>query len=163
MDKGASDKSDRAVVNGANELSPPLRASVPSALTLDEVFANLDAHAEAEEDFATDWILLAVDRHGEAFVMDADEGFWRHDLLTELWACDNRIDYPSGLEAGVYLMTDIVIAPDFDGDPTFKGSFQPLATKAQAIEARRAETGTGSVHESAVRQDAPETQPGDPS
>lgn len=28
---------------------------------------------------------------------------------------------------------------------------------AQAIEARRAETGTGSVHESAVRQDAPET------
>lgn len=28
---------------------------------------------------------------------------------------------------------------------------------AQAIEARRAETGTGSVHESAVRQDAPNT------
>lgn len=29
------------------------------------------------------------------------------------------------------------------------------ADVAQAIEARRAETGTGSVHESAVRQDAP--------
>jgi hypothetical protein len=145
---GASPDGDRAVVNGDASVSA-LRASVPSALTLDEVFANLDAHAEAEEDFATDWILLAVDRHGEAFVLDADEGFWSVDLLTELWACDNQIDYPSGLEAGLYLMTDIVIAPDFDGDPTFKGRFQSLATKAQAIEARRAET-LGSACESAV-------------
>lgn len=156
MDKGAS-----ASQTGPSQVEPvpvsPLRASVPSALTLDEVFANLDVHAEAEEGLATDWILLAVDRHGEAFVLDADEGFWHVDLLTELWACDNQIDYPSGLEAGLYLMTNIVIAPDFDGDPTFKGSFQPLATKAQAMEARRAETQSGSVHESAVgNADAPE-------
>ena len=126
-------------------------------MSLDEVFANMDAHAEAEEGFATDWILLSVDRHGEAFVMDADEGFWRVDLLTELFACDNQIDYPSGLGSGLYLMTNIVIAPDCVGDPTFKGDFLPLATLAQAIEARRAETGTGSVEdESAVgNADAP--------
>lgn len=31
---------------------------------------------------------------------------------------------------------------------------------AQAIEARRAETHSGSVHESAVRQDAPNPNPG---
>lgn len=140
------DKGGMALPDGA--------ASVPNALTLDEVFDNLDAHAEAEEEFATDWILLAVDRHGEAFVMDADEGFWRYDLLTELWACDNQIDYPSGLEPGVYMMTDIVIAPGFDGDPTFKGKLQPLVTKAQAIEAAKAdETGTGSAEgESAVAE-----------
>lgn len=42
-DGGASAKADRAVVNGANELSPPLRASVPSAALLDEITAHLGA------------------------------------------------------------------------------------------------------------------------
>lgn len=50
-----------------------------------------------------------------------------------------------------------VVAPD--GSATMKATYhdQPVdwPAKAQAIEARRAATGTGAVHESAVRQDAP--------
>lgn len=49
--------------------------------------------------------------------------------------------------------------PNSDGRHTFTMFAEFVETRAiaQAIEARRAATGTGAVHESAVRQDAPET------
>lgn len=150
---GASADADRAVVNGAASVSA-LRASVPSALDFDLAF---EAAAEPHEELSLDWIVLGVDRKGEAYVMDADSGFYRVDLLPEFWACDNGIEYPKGLAAGLYLMSPVHIRTDFDGDPTFNGTIEPLCIAAQAIEARRAETAqTGSVgDESAVRQDAP--------
>lgn len=147
----------------ASEAVSSVPASIPNALDFDIAFA---AAAHPEKDVSLEWILLGVNRRAEAFVMDADSGFFDVDLLPEFWAEDNGIDYPP-LAVGMYLMTDIVITPDSYGDPTFKGKFKAIATLASAIEARRAETGTGSVEdESAVpkadAQPSSET-PNDPS
>lgn len=125
--------------------------SVPDALDFDLAF---EAASRPEQELSLEWIALGVDRSGEAYVMDADPDFFKVDLLPEFFACDNGIEYPAKLPAGLYLMTGIVIRPDSYGDPSFKGNIEPIASVAQAIEARRAET-LGSVHESAVRQDAP--------
>lgn len=143
---GASSGDDRAVVNGAASVSA-VPASVPSALDFDLAF---EAACEPEEQLSLQWIALGVDRMGEAYVMDADPDFFKVDLLPEFWACDNGIEYPEGLASGLYLMTEIVITPDSCGDPTFKGTIKPLLLVAKAIEAQRAETQSGSVHESAV-------------
>ncbi len=91
----------------------------------------------AEIKFSTDWILLAVDHNNEAFVLDADEGFWRYDLLTEHWACDNGIDFPAGLQPGLYRLNAVIITPDSIGDPTFKGTLQALHVHERAPSEQR--------------------------
>lgn len=86
-----------------------------------------EAAPNPEPDYPTDWILLAVDRQGEPLVLDAADGFYRYELLTELYACDNGIYHEKGLKPGLYKMTACRVVPDSYGDPEISGKWERLA------------------------------------
>ncbi len=71
-------------------------------------------------------ILIAVDRKGEGLILDADEGFYQHDVLTELFACDNGIDIPRGTKPGIYRLENCGIYGEPEYDVTIKGTLVPL-------------------------------------
>lgn len=74
---------------------------------------------------------------------------WRRTFRME-WSMDAGpavFSYPGNMTEG-----DI-----YDLKSLLEVAFQGMVRRAQAIEARRAETGTGSVHEGAIRQDAPKS------
>lgn len=74
-----------------------------------------------------DWILLAVDRHGEPLVLDGAEGLLARDLLPELFACDCGIVEPKQrLRAGLYKMTEVKLSADSYGDPVISGTWHAL-------------------------------------
>ena len=73
------------------------------------------------------WIILAVDRDNDAFILDADTGFWELELLTEHWAEDNGITLERSLSMGLWRMTNIVITPTSDDDPDISGTWEKLA------------------------------------
>jgi hypothetical protein len=142
---------DRAVVNGASKAVSALRASVPSA-ALDPFdpstwacgcvahqVKTMMAMAETSRDFPVlsfakiaDWAGIGLEETKAAVRQLAKKG------VTEYWF--TSWDDDGGFVGAGYALTD-------------RGR-----AAAQAIEARRAETGTGSVHESAVGEaDAPNT------
>lgn len=139
--------SDRAVVNGANELSPPLRASVPSAfddprLTDAKLFRPATYEGKPRN---------LAKQHKAIFESFVDPLWERLETMPndELWgvieAC--RSVSPINCAWSDYAMAKLL------HDVAAWDLSNRLAAKA--IEARRAET-LGSVHESAVSEgDAP--------
>ena len=210
---GASDKSDRAVVNGANELSPPLRASVPSAGALapcpycsgafkmgqeprdnhpvsglfyifharetDEARQcriEVCGHFESAEAAIAYWNptanaqanLVRMAQHERERRRDAEDAFelispWVAKFVA---AVDHYNRTPPRYQGSTFLADpdpgyNPVLSVSVNGccpfnSPTVSDLRFMADAYAQAIEARRAATGTGAVHESAVRQDAPE-------
>lgn len=78
-------------------------------------------------DAALDWILLAVDKDNDAFILDADLGFWENELLTEHWAADNGVTLPNDISIGLWRMTDITPTMNSCGDCDFTGTWEKLA------------------------------------
>lgn len=146
MPEGASDKSDRAVVNGAASVSA-LRASVPSAPTLIVKPFKVGGHCVTSRMIADAIDLLANlpdgihSRQLFSAIFPAGEPFRyaRDEALNRLFQRWRKLDLIAFQRGRWWLK---------------RGAWEKM--QAQAIEARRAETQGGSVHESAVRQDAPE-------
>lgn len=73
------------------------------------------------------WILLAVDKDNDAFILDADHGFWEMELLPEHWAVDSGITLPNDLSVGLWRMTCISITRHGDEDCDFTGKWEKIA------------------------------------
>lgn len=73
------------------------------------------------------WILLAVDKDNDAFILDADSGFWELELILEHWAEDSGITLPANLSVGLWRMSNIVITPSSDDDPDISGTWEKIA------------------------------------
>jgi hypothetical protein len=154
QDMGASDKSDRAVVNGAGQAVSALRASVPSASR------EPDHIALGTLDYRVSWPRPATPCDlmplwaGEF----RDHGDWVNFATKRLTGTFNK---RSEVKA---ICVDALGRRCHDGGDMARardeGAFPVRyfweCAPAQAIEARRAETQSGSVHESAVlEEDAP--------
>lgn len=150
--QGASPVGDRAVVNGAPDGVSALRASVPSAATAADVARSLTP--------AQMRYMFRLPR--AAYLCDARSTptLWQKGLLREAWSNDFRAtSYFPTLFGGSVIRELRGLVCGY-GDPRCVDDPCPAGIRwlcdAQAIEARRAETGTGSVHESAVHEvDAP--------
>src|SRR3954462_15990259 len=53
------------------------------------------------------WIIVAVDRYGDGWIMDAAQGFYDTDVFIGSIADDNGIAVPPGTGVGIYRMTDV--------------------------------------------------------
>lgn len=146
---------DRAVVNGAGQAVSALRASVPSAATADQVARNLSA--------AQMRYMFKLPRPARFCDARSTPALWAKGLLREAWGPFNGQEewmrYPTLFGCSVIRELRGLICGY--GDPRCVDDPCPAGIRwlcsAQAIEARRAETGTGSVHESAVgNADAPQ-------
>lgn len=164
QEQGASSGEDRAFVPPASSPSvSPVPASIPSAALTPEApqsvgcghcdglypmygVAPHDCFWRKGPEFSIGQsTVLPVEQWTDAFVPELEDG--------ETWA-----DFAYPAACGIYY------CPHCQSD-RYRAAWDAFVAKfgpppAQAIEARRAETGTGSVHESAVRQDAPNTHPG---
>lgn len=89
------------------------------------------ANPDPASDLKLDWILIAVDRRGEGLILDASPDFYSVDLITELYACDNGITVPKGINPGLYLMQDIIVIGGED-DCDIKGSWTTLYARGAA-------------------------------
>lgn len=125
-------------------VSPAVAASIPSAFAPFTVLGetvSVRAIAAAADALANEPTLFRAVVLGRYLLPDCGRG-QRQEATNRLMQRWRRM----GLAA--YSSRGWTLAKDAWG-----------TLQAQAIEARRAETQGGSVHESAVRQDAPKTQP----
>lgn len=117
----------------------PLRASVPSAM------AWYPRDVDPEDAIFLD--------HGVAYILPAGEGFPVHVKRVGKFAVGFHYRWSSWSFGVEILRAGLLV----QFGPTYFW-LAHIQRQAQAIEARRAETGTGSVHESAVVEDhAPNT------
>jgi len=137
----------RSVPDGLSSAAPiepvpvsPVPASIPSAV---------------EGDMS--WFVIAIGCKNTAVILDYSPG-WEPHYIEFFWEDTFDIDPPIHLPVGAYLWTGFWIG-HWDEDDAINvggGDFYPLY--AQAIEARRDETQSGSVHESAVPQGCAQPQ-----
>lgn len=100
-------------------------------------FPLLNAEPDPADCLNLEWILVAVDRHGDGLIIDASPDFYKVDLITELFACDNGLTQPKGLAVGLYRVTNVRVWAD-DEDVDIKGDWFAIYT--QGIEAGTGET-----------------------
>lgn len=124
---------DRAAQSNPQAVSS--KASIPSACT---------CHSDDRPVGPCPQMFAASDCHASATVRDL--------RLALDWALEILIQFEPGDSRGV--SSEFVAAEAIRAGYTNAACLEILA---QAMEARRAETGTGSVHDSAVRKDAPDT------
>ncbi len=149
QDQGASAEADRAVVNGAASVSA-LRASVPSAVETaavryDPAYPYFGLSGEPVPHQQHPNQRKGLDLY--VSVVNFESGEW---CFKKLYEGKRGLHFKHTGYSPMYLA-------DFAAEG-FIVPFQVFT--AQAIEARRAATGTGAVHESAVPQGCAQT-PGD--
>lgn len=85
--------------------------------------ADADVHVKD-----TSWFIAAVDRKGDAWILDGAVGLFDYDVLVESNADDNGVDVPAGLKVGLYRVTNVKIrevgSPE-DPDVEITGTWTP--------------------------------------
>ena len=85
---------------------PSTAESLPPTDSLTEFKPVPDDHPEPPHDLS--WIIVAMDRHGEGWIMDAASGFDACDLLPNgNMCCDNGVAVPDGKPVGLYRLDNV--------------------------------------------------------